>query len=163
MKKLIPILIFVLAITTGISAVAQDNKQEREKARKERWEKFRQDKQDFFTRTMELTPEQAQQFFTLYDEMEKKRFEVAREVRREARELMKSENITDEQYKAAADRAAALAEKEVAIEKEYYKQFCNILTPRQQFLYHRCETEFQKEMINKHHRGGGGIGKKECK
>ena len=81
--------------------------------------------------------------------MEKKKFEANREVRHEARAIINGNNITDEQYKAAADRAASLHTREADIEKEYYARFCNILTPRQQFLYHRCEAEFQKQMIHK--------------
>lgn len=157
MKKIISILIFTLVLATTGTAVAQDTKQDRQKARKEQWEKFCQDKQEFYTRTMELTEEQATQFFPLFKEMEHKKFEIIREVRREERQLMKAENATDEQYKAVADKAAALAEKELAIEKEYYARFCQILTPRQQFLYHRCETLFQKE-ISRKHKGG-----KNCK
>ncbi len=133
------------------SAVAQDNKRDEKQIRKEKWEKFRQDKQDFFARTMELTDEQARQFFPLYEEMEKKCFEAVREVRRETREIMNGENIPDEKYKAAADRAAALDTRKAEIELEYYAKFCQILTPRQQFLYHRCEHEFQKATINKKH------------
>ena len=155
MKRLISILILALSFTPAVNALAQDAKADRDKARKERWEKFRQDKHDFYIKTMELTPEQAQQFIPLFDEMEKKMFEANREVRREARIVEKGENTTDEQYKAAADRAAALPEKEVKIEKEYYEQFCKILTPRQQFLYHRCAPEFQKKMVNKNHNKAG--------
>lgn len=153
MRKLISILVLTLTLATVGTAVAQDAKQDYKQARKEKWEKFRQDKQAFFTKTMELSDEQASKFFPLFDEMEKKKFELAREVRHEERRLLKSENVTDEQYKVAADRAASLSAKEVAIEKEYYAKFCEILTPRQQFLYHRCEHLFQKEMIDKHHKG----------
>ena len=110
MKKLIPFLILALSFVTAFSASANDNKDERTKARQEKWEQFRQEKNAFYVKTMELT---------------------------------------DEQYKAAADRAASLHTKEADIEKEYYALFCNILTPRQQFLYHRCEAEFQKQMIHK--------------
>lgn len=151
MKKYISILLLTLISVASSHVVAQDAKQDREQARKEKWEQFRRDKHDFYARTMELTDEQAAQFFPIYDEMDKKCFEAAREVRREAREIMKGENVSDEQYKAAADRAAALAAKRAAIESEYYEKFCKILTPRQQFLYHRCEIEFQKATINKRH------------
>ncbi len=151
MKQFISILILALFFTSAINTFAQDSKDTHDQARKEKWEKFRQDKHEFYIKTMELTANQAQQFLPLFDEMEKKKFEATREVRREARAIEKGENITDEQYKAAADRAAALPEKEVMIEKEYYEQFCKILTPRQQFLYHRCAPEFQKKMVGKKH------------
>lgn len=151
MKKIISILLLTLTLAHVSSAVAQDNKHDDKQTRKERWEKFRQDKHDFFAKTMELTDEQSQQFFPLYEEMEKKCFEAVREVRRETREIMNNKNVSDEKYKAAADRAAALDTRKAEIEREYYTKFCQILTPRQQFLYHRCEHEFQKATINKKH------------
>lgn len=157
MKKIISILIFTLSLATVGSAVAQD-KQERNEARKAQWEKFCKDKQAFYTKTMELTDEQAAKFFPLFKEMEMKKFDLARQEHREAKELMKAENVTDEQYKAAADRAAEVAEKSAAIEKEYYNRFCEILSPRQQFLYHRCASLFQKEITKKHK--SGKVGKK---
>lgn len=160
MKKFVSILIFTLSLVTVGTAVAQDTKQDRQKARKEQWEKFRQDKHNFFAQTMELTPEQAEKFFPLFDEMEKKKFDLIRDLHKETRELMKAENVTDEQYKAAADRAAAISEKELAIENEYYARFCQILLPRQQFLYHRCEPMFQKEISKKHR---GDKREKNCK
>lgn len=155
MKKIFTILLVIVAFVASVSVSAQDNKSEQDQARKERWEKFRREKQDFYTRTMELTDEQATKFFPIYEEMEKKCFEAAREVRREAREIMKGENIPDEKYRAAADRAAALDAKQAAIKSEYYKKFCEILSPRQQFLYHRCEVEFQKATIKKKHHHEG--------
>ncbi len=148
MKKYIALIIFSIALLTPITSMAQRG-DDRSAARHQRWEQFRQEKHEFYARMLELTDEQAAQFFPLFDEMEKKKFEAAREVRREARTISESENVTDEQYKAAADRAAALAARELAIEKEYYAKFCQILTPRQQFLYHRCDHEFQKHLINK--------------
>lgn len=151
MKNFITILILALSFSV---ACAQDNKKENNNNRKEKWEKFRQERQDFYVKTMELTDEQAAQFIPLFDEMEKRKFEAGREVRHAMRQIEKNDNVTDEQYKAVADRAAALGATEAAIEKEFYAQFCQILTPRQQFLYHRCDVEFQKKTIKKRHNKG---------
>ena len=149
MKRLLPILILALSFAVTFNALAQDNKQDPKNAHKEKWEKFRQDKHDFYVKTMELTPEQAAKFIPLYDEMEKLKFEAACKVRRESRAIMNADNVTDEQYKEAAEHAAALKEQELKIENEYYTRFCEILTPRQQFLYQRCEPEFQKQLVHK--------------
>ena len=154
MKKIISILILALSINVAFNASAQESKEARDNAHHEKWEKFRKEKHDFYIKTMELTPEQAAEFIPIYEEMEKKKFEANREIRRERRTIKNNQNITDEQYKAAAERALALDEKIFQIEKEYYVRFCEILTPRQQFLYHCCEPEFQKQVINKkHHKG----------
>ena len=149
MKRIISLLILTLSLTTTVTALAQDGKADRHAARKERWEKFRQEKHDFYKQELQLTDEQAEKFFPIFDEMENKKFTASREVHREARTLMKSENVTDEQYRAAADRAAALPQAMAAIEAEYYAKFSDILTPRQLFLYHRCDIQFRKQAVEK--------------
>ena len=148
MKKIVTCLVILFVGIFAIQSFAQTDA-DKEKVRKEKWEKFRQDKHNFMTEKMELSEEQAARFFALYDEMSQKKFALNREIRREDRRIETGENITDAEYKAAADKAAALHEKEAAIEKEYYARFCEILSPRQQYLYHRCEVEFQKSMLNK--------------
>ena len=149
MKRIISLLILTLALTTAVTAVAQDSKADRQAARKERLEKFRQEKHDFYKQQLQLTDEQAAKFFPIFDEMESKKFAASREVHREARTLKKSENVTDEQYRAAADRAAALPQTMAAIDAEYYAKFCDILTPRQLVLYHRCDIDFRKQAVEK--------------
>ena len=149
MKKFIAILSLVLSFSYTLTALAQDGNSDREQLRKEKWEKFRQDRQDFYVKMLELSEQQAAQFIPLFDEMEKLKFEAKRDVRQAARAIEKAQNVTDEQYKDVADRAAALGEKEAQIEKEYYQRFCQILSPRQQFIYHRCEPEFQKMIVKK--------------
>lgn len=148
MKKYLALLLLV-AMFLPVSSVA--NNPHKGKAHREHWEKFQQDKHDFMKEKMCLTEEQAAQFFPLYDEMESKKFELMKEVRREAHQILESTNVTEEQYKAAADRAASLPERQVAIEKEYYERFCEILTPQQQFLYHRCQVDFQRHVLHKKH------------
>lgn len=162
MKKILSILILALSLFIPLTAIAQDNKPDCKSARKEYWEKFRQDKHDYFAKVMELTDEQAQKFFPLFDEMEKKKFSASREVHREAHALMKNENATDEQYKAAADRANALSRTMAEIDAEYYAKFAQILSPRQLFLYHRCDVDFPKKALKKKHQDTRPEGK-PCK
>ncbi len=149
MKQTVTLLILSLAAlcTTTVAAQQPGTKEEKRQAR---WEEFRKAKHAFYTEKLELTDEQSEAFFKLYDEMERSKFEMSREIRREMRSLaQKGDAVTDAEYKAVADKAAALSEKEAAIEKEYYAKFCEILSPRQQYLYHRCEIDFQKNLIKK--------------
>lgn len=147
MKRIASCLIVLLAGSVMLPLLAQDNA-DKEKKRHERWERFRQEKHKFYIETLELTDQQSAPFFALYDEMEQKKFEANREVRHENRRIIKKgDQATDAEYQAAANQAASLHEKEAAIEKEYYARICQILTPKQQFLYHCCELDFQKRMI----------------
>ncbi len=152
MKHTLTILILSIACTLSLPVVAQEtaSQEAKRQGRQAKWEQFRKDKHEFYTQNMELTEEQTPRFFELYDEMEKKKFEISREVRHELRRLAKQETpVTDAEYKAVADKAATLAEREAAIEKEYYEKICQILTPRQQYLYHRCAVDFQRKMLKK--------------
>lgn len=150
MKQTATLLILSFAALFASTAVAQHHGAKKDERRQARWEEFRQAKHAFYTEKLELTAEQAEAFFKLYDEMEQRKFELSREMRQEMRSLSKKgEAVTDAEYKAVADKAAALPEKEAAIEKEYYAKFCEILSPRQQYLYHRCEIDFQKSLIKK--------------
>lgn len=149
MKQTITLFILSLAALVATTATAQPSSTKEQK-RHARWEEFRNAKHAFYTEKLELTAEQAEKFFRLYDEMERSKFEMSRDIRREMRALaQKGDAVTDAEYKTVADKAAALPEKEAAIEKEYYAKFCEILSPRQQYLYHRCEIDFQKSLIKK--------------
>lgn len=151
MKKYIGLLLLIFALVPASYSYANCSRGPAGNPHHEHWMQFQQDKHDFMKEKMFLTEEQAAQFFPLYDEMETKKFELMKEVRREAQQIMESTNVTEEQYKEAADRAASLMERQVAIEKAYYERFCEILTPQQQFLYHRCQVDFQRHMISKKH------------
>lgn len=149
MKRTITLIILSIASLMAVTVVAQQPRA-KEGKHHARWEDFRQAEHAFYTEKLELTAEQAESFFKLYDEMEKRKFEMSRDIRHEMRALAKKgDAVTDAEYKAVADKAATIAEKEAAIEKEYYAKFCEILTPRQQFLYHRCEIDFRKSLIKK--------------
>ena len=149
MKQLTSCLTLFLASCLLFPLMAQ-NSTDKEKQRQEKWERYRQEKHKFYTEMLGLTEQQAASFFALYDEMEQKKFDANREVRRETRRILKKgEQTTEAEYQAAADKAALLHEKEAAIEKEYYARICQILTPKQQFLYHCCDLDFQKRMIKK--------------
>lgn len=161
MKRIASCLILLLTCAAVFPVQSQDNT-DKEKRREEKWEKYRQEKHRFYVEMLGLTEQQSAAFFALYDEMEQKKFDANREVRRETRRIIKNgEQTTDAEYQAAADRAALLHEKEAAIEKEYYGRICQLLTPKQQFLYHCCELDFQKQMIKKESVQGKQTAKKK--
>ncbi len=150
MRRFITYLVILLSSGIALQCVAQEKNTDKEKIRKEKWEQFRKMKHDFFVQKLQLTDEQADKFFPLYDEMEQKRFELGRDIRRECRRINKEESaITEAEYQAVAEQLAALRVKEVTLEQEYYSKFCTILNPKQQYIYHSCEPDFHKQIIQK--------------
>ncbi|MBR5532188.1 MAG: hypothetical protein IKU59_02620 [Bacteroidales bacterium] len=137
---------FVLIPFLGINA--QENSQANNRA--ERMAKYMSEKKAHLKECIPLSDSEAEKFFALYDEMEKKKFSVIAPVYKEVRDIRKStEEISDERYSATADKLAELAVKVAAIENEYYEKFKQLLSPKQMFMFFNCENSFGKSMLKK--------------
>lgn len=100
-----------------------------------------------------MTPEQAEVFFPIYQEMENKVFLVNLEARQ--REMQVSDNFdnaTDEDFRLAAQALSDVKVLEAEIEKEYYPQFAKILSDKQLFLLKRAETHFASDLLRHYNR-----------
>lgn len=105
-------------------------------------------KYEMLEREVQMTPEQVERFFPLYQEMEKKVFEANLEARR--LEMQLSENFdtaTDSDFRKAAQALSNVKVLEAEIEKEYFAQFDDILSDKQLFLLKRAETHFATDML----------------
>lgn len=110
-------------------------------------------KYQMLEREAQMTPEQAEMFFPLYQEMENKVFMVNLEARQ--REMQVSDNFddaTDEDFKQAAQALSDVKVLEAEIEKEYYPQFAKILSNKQLFLLKRAETHFASDLLRHYNR-----------
>jgi uncharacterized glyoxalase superfamily metalloenzyme YdcJ len=145
MKKIILINILSILMLTSLFA------QERPKHGPEMWEKIKAEKVAFFTTKLDLTPSEAQEFWPVYNELEKKRFDIQREIR-------EFERISDEDY-AKLSEADILKrtnnyiesfEKEANLRKEYHKQFLKILPQKKVLLMYRTENDFRSHMIRQY-------------
>jgi len=145
MRKLI--LINILCIISLSMLVAQ----ERKAPSPEMWEKIKAEKISFFTSKMDLTPAEAQAFWPVYNELEKKRFDIQRQIH-------DFERMTDEDY-AKLSEAEILKmtnnyidsfEKEANLRKEYHKQFLKILPQKKVLMMYRTENEFRGHMIREY-------------
>jgi len=145
MRKLI--LINILCIISLSMLVAQ----ERKAPSPEMWEKIKAEKISFFTSKMDLTPAEAQAFWPVYNELEKKKFDIQRQIH-------DFERMTDEDY-AKLSEAEILKmtnnyidsfEKEANLRKEYHKQFLKILPQKKVLMMYRTENEFRGHMIREY-------------
>jgi hypothetical protein len=145
MKKLI--LIVILSIFTLNLLIAQ----ERREPSPEMFEKIKAEKISFFTSKLDLTPAEAQAFWPVYNEFEKKRFEVQRQIH-------DFERMPDEEY-------AKLTEPEIEkmtnnyiesftsianLRKEYNQKFQKILPRKKVLLMYRTENEFRSHLIREY-------------
>jgi hypothetical protein len=148
MKKLF--LISMLSIFTVSVLVAQ----ERRGPSPEMLEKIKTEKISFFTSKLDLTPVEAQAFWPVYNEFEKKRFELQRQIHQFER--MPDEtltNLSETEIEKMTNNYIDSFEKEALLLKEYNKQFQKILSKKKVLMLYRTENEFRSHLIREYKKG----------
>ncbi len=150
MKRII--LFFILSAFAVIHiATAQENGKNHDKDHKKHWEKYRSEKIAFLTSEMELTPEEAQKFWPVYNEMEKERW-AAQKMRREAEEKIRDaeeESISNREIVQLTREFAQSWQKEADLMKNYNEKFLDILPAKKVLKLYKAENEFRWQMIKK--------------
>ena len=140
MRK-VTILITVLSFTFSISLKAQDDYPRGK-------EKIRAAKVGLITNRLNLSEEQAKIFWVVYDEFDKKRSEIRKNIRQMTAE---SRNITTSDDKILADlkEVLSLKQKEVDLEKEYLSKFLKTINVRQLSELFKTEQLFNQMLVKK--------------
>jgi hypothetical protein len=145
MKKLI--LISILCIFSMTILMAQG----RREPSPEMFEKIKAEKISFFTSKLDLTPTEAQAFWPVYNEFEKKRFEIQRQIhdfeRMSDEEYVK---LTEPEIVKMTNNYIESFESEANLRKEYHTKFQKILPQKKVLLMYRTENEFRGHMIREY-------------
>jgi len=128
-----------------------------EKGRKEWFREFRQYKHEFMIKELNLSKEQQEQFFPLYDEMDKSIHQLNRQTRALEKKIDTSkEPVNDLEYEKAAEALYELKGKEAETEMSYFAKFKTILTPKQMYELKKAERKFTQELMMQHSRMRAG-------
>lgn len=116
---------------------------------KEEFEKIEAAKIAHITTAVGLTPNQAEDFWPLYNEYSQKR----RELKHERKDLMRnSDQLTDDKLILKSfDRIDELRLMELNLDQAYRKKFLIILSPNQVMKLYRAEKEFFRMIMRKIH------------
>ncbi|MDO9613909.1 MAG: hypothetical protein Q7J86_05235 [Bacteroidota bacterium] len=151
MKKLYTIIILTIFCLTGLNA------QERRGGNPEMFEKIKAEKISFFTSKLDLKPTEAQAFWPVYNEFEKKRFDIKRQIHEFER--MSDEDfakLSDSEIEKLTNNYIGSFEKEALLLKDYNKQFLKILPKKKVLMMYRTENEFRSHLIREYKRGKRG-------
>ena len=140
MKKIVSILVLVLAITASSSA---------QNGRTKFATDMYQAKHEMIIQELGLTMSQQKQFMPLYEQMEREVYEVNRNARALASEVEKKKNPTDRDYEAAASALSNTRMREGEIEAKYFEKFSKILSKKQLFQLKQAEAKFTRQMLSK--------------
>ena len=148
---LISFLFMTLFCMTGTAQNKSDD--DRKKQREEHWKEYMQSKRNYLIKETGMSQKESDEFFPLYEEMLKKKFEVQRNMRKKMRAIENSkEKISDEVYLSAAKAIDESKYTEGQIDKEYFEKFKKILPPKKLYKYEKAELDFFKDALNKNQR-----------
>lgn len=151
MKQLV-FVILTLLFASSMTAEAQQRKRLTAEDRQKYLGEMRQFKHDFLVKELELTRDQQNAFFPVYDKMEDEVTQVADETRDLEMKVSADEKATDTEIESAARTVFEQKSKEGEIEKAYFEKFKGILSPRQLLKLKGAERKFTQQLVRQHGR-----------
>ena len=97
----------------------------------------------FFTEKAGLTEDEAAAFFPLYNELQQKKRDLNREMRR----MTRQENQTEEQAQKSLDAIADINIRIAELEKEYVQKFKEVLPATKILKVQNAEEQFNSQML----------------
>ena len=128
-----------LFLFTGFIATAQDRDSHREK--------IRALKTAYITEGLNLTAQEAQQFWPVYNEFEEKR---RRLYRRERAEVDDIECITEEKANSKLNEYVEIEREDYLLKKKYYNDLRKIFDARRIMKLKQVEDEFNHKMMREY-------------
>lgn len=120
---------------------------------------FQQKQREFITAEVKLTPQQANSFFTLYNELQ----EAKRINNRQIMELMKKSNgeLSDEEYTQTLDEIFKLKKSNADLDLLYNDKYKQVIPSKKIFEIIRAESKFRRQIIRgmNHQKRGKRSGK----
>ena len=111
-------------------------------------QKIRAEKVAFLTSELQLTPGEAQNFWPVYNEFDKKRFDIHMEKRQlEHEEMEKLEGMKDNELHDISIKFVNLFQKEADLMKEYNKKFIAVLPIKKVVMFYDKENDFRSHML----------------
>ncbi|NMM47997.1 Spy/CpxP family protein refolding chaperone [Marinigracilibium pacificum] len=133
------ILLFFGLIIIGYSGLAQDG------PAKERIESARI---AYITNKVDLTPEQAQQFWPVYNQFLHERASLRNELR-DLRGNRRLNELSEEEQKQLLDKNLEIKVKEAELEKKYSDKLLKLISPAQLIELHQAEREFKELLLER--------------
>ena len=132
------ILSLLLLTSLGLNAQVDQNREMQEKIKAARIA--------MITERLNLTPEQAQKFWPIYNEFSAKRREVRKELNQAIRSIDR-ENATEEEMKDLVDLRLKVKQQELDLEKQYSSRLLNVISTEQLVRLSQAESDFRQKVL----------------
>jgi hypothetical protein len=103
----------------------------------------------FFTRRLNLTPQEAEKFWPVYNEFQNKRNSIQTERGQLNRNVNQNElNMSEKELTEAGDKLISLQMQEANLAMEYHKKFREILSPVKVVRLYQAENQYRQQLLN---------------
>ncbi len=145
----------LLIVTLFISAFTQLYGQ-----RDQQMERFKDEKIKFFNEKLELSAEEGELFWPLYQNLNNRRMKI----NEDERNLLtyyssNSQFLSDEETDETIENFISLQKKRVDLDLKYHKKFVEIIGKKKTMLMYSLEREFRLYILRKFSGSYGGEGK----
>ncbi len=140
-----PWLLLLMVLTISTTAQAQHP----------RGEKLQSARSALFTERLSLTPEEAERFWPVYNQISEQRTALRREGMRLQR-AADSDSLTDAQAQDRIEEYLDLKQREFALEQASTKKLLSVLSASQVLQLLRAERDFQRMVVRQLGRRRGG-------
>lgn len=151
------IIIVILLLAASLGAKSQECPK-----RAEMRKKFEAQKVAYITQELDLTPQESQKFWPIFNEMNKKLNELKKKKTHKRRPLHIKEK-TDAEVLAICDDILQSELDRAKIKKEYFGKIKKVLPAKKVFRLLHVEREFKQKLLGRigcrHQHGGRGPGK----
>jgi hypothetical protein len=104
----------------------------------------------YLTSKLELTPEEAQKFWPVYNQYNEKLSDLRKKRKMDVREAKKAQDeMTDKELEQAMDNDFAFRQKELDLQTEYNSKFKSVLTIKKVAKLYQAEEQFKRVLIDK--------------
>lgn len=134
---------FVLAFFHGFAQGPQD-------ALDKRRQDIRSMKVGFLTQRLDLTPEEAEAFWPVYNQYQDDRDQIRHSMKLNRDELRKAmDDKNDADVEKAVDAEMGFRQRELDLRKKYHAEFKKVLPIRKVALLYGSEDDFKRELLQR--------------
>ncbi len=151
--KLQSLIVAILIIMFSQNGYSQHKRGNREHKRK-RMEMLQSKKIAHIANHVNLTPEESQKFWPVYNEFNKALMELRERQRNNYCQIKKDvDKLSDEFVEKTLEIYINQMQEEVDLKKKYHSEFKKMLSPKRLAKYYSAEERFKMKMLKMLHRG----------
>ena len=102
----------------------------------------------YITQKLDLSPEEAQKFWPVYNQFSKERSALRREYL-QARQQYRNGQLTDEESKELLQLGLQIKEREVQLERKYTEKLNKVVSNRQLVALRKAEEDFKRLLLER--------------